>query len=233
VAITSYCRSQIFRWIPYSQWDKVKVIRCGLDAGFHDNLPNTFPTEPRLVCVGRLCEQKGQLILLEAALKLKLKQIRFSLVLAGDGEMRPEIERQIDLMGLRAQVQVTGWISSAQVREEILKSRAMVLPSFGEGLPVVILEAMALGRPVLSTYIAGIPELVQSGRNGFLCPAGDVGALALQMEQCLTASTESLVAMGNLARQAVLEQHDIQAEAGKLAALFCASGPSADLPQAR
>ena len=78
VAITSYCRSQIFRWIPYSQWHKVQVVRCGIDAPFHENLPDTFPAEPRLVCIGRLCEQKGQLILLEAALKLKLKKIRSS-----------------------------------------------------------------------------------------------------------------------------------------------------------
>jgi colanic acid/amylovoran biosynthesis glycosyltransferase len=231
VAITSYCRSQIFRWIPYSQWHKVQVVRCGIDAAFHENLPDTFPAEPRLVCIGRLCEQKGQLILLEAALKLKLKKISFSLVLAGDGEMRPEIERQIDAMGLRKHVQVTGWISSAQVREEILKSRAMVLPSFGEGLPVVIMEAMALRRPVISTYIAGIPELVQAGQNGFLCPAGDVDALALQMELCLTAPTETLVHMGFLAQQAVLAQHSVDIEAGRLAHLFSNSNSGEFTPK--
>ncbi len=232
VAITSFCRSQIFRWIPYSEWYKVQVVRCGIDAAFHENLPDTFPAEPRLVCVGRLCEQKGQLILLEAALKLKLRKISFSLVLAGDGEMRPEIERQIDAMGLRNHVQVTGWISSAQVREEILKSRAMVLPSFGEGLPVVIMEAMALRRPVVSTYIAGIPELVQSGHNGFLCPAGDVDALAGQMEQCLTAPTSTLMQMGLFAQQAVLAQHNIDTEAGKLAALFSAFSSDEFTPKA-
>ena len=232
VAITSYCRSQIFRWIPYSQWHKVKVVHCGIDAAFHENLPDTFPDEPRLVCVGRLCEQKGQLILLEAALKLKLRKIRFSLVLAGDGEMRQEIERQIDLLDLREHVQVTGWISSAQVREEILKSRAMVLPSFGEGLPVVIMEAMALRRPVISTYIAGIPELVQHGHNGFLCPAGDVDALAVEMEQCLTAPKATLMHMGMLAQQAVLAQHNIEIEAGKLAALFSNSNSGELSPKA-
>jgi colanic acid/amylovoran biosynthesis glycosyltransferase len=232
VAITSYCRSQIFRWIPYSQWHKVQVVHCGIDSAFHENLPDTFPDEPRLVCVGRLCEQKGQLILLEAALKLKQRKTRFSLVFAGDGEMRPEIERQIDLLGLRDQVQITGWIGSAQVREEILKSQAMVLPSFGEGLPVVIMEAMALRRPVVSTYIAGIPELVQSGHNGFLCPAGDVDALALQMEQCLTAPKATLMHMGMLAQQAVLAQHNIEIEAGKLAALFSGSNSGELSPKA-
>lgn len=220
VAITSYCRSQIFRWIPYSNWNKVKVVRCGIESGFHDNLPDTFPSEPRLVCVGRLCEQKGQLILLEAATKLKEKGIVFQLVLAGDGEMRPEIEREIKRRGLQDNVQITGWIDSAQVRDELLKSRALVLPSFGEGLPVVIMEAMALKRPVISTYIAGIPELVLPGKNGFLCKAGDVESLAIHMETCLLADQETLKKLGNEAQIAVLAQHDATNEAAKLAKLF-------------
>lgn len=220
VAITSYCRSQIYRWISHADWHKVKVVRCGIDPGFHDKLPTAFPVEPRLVCVGRLCEQKGQLILLAAAARLKGKAIDFQLVLAGDGEMRPEIERQIDQLGLRNQVHITGWISSPQVREEILKSRVMVLPSFAEGLPVVLMEAMALKRPVISTYIAGIPELVECGHNGYLCPAGDVDALALHMETCLLADEKSLKRLGENAQASVLAQHHITTEASKLAALF-------------
>jgi glycosyltransferase involved in cell wall biosynthesis len=220
VAITSYCRSQIYRWIPQAIWNKVKVVRCGIEADFHRDLPDTFPSEPRLVCVGRLCEQKGQLILLAAAAKLKERDIPLQLVLAGDGEMRPEIERRIDELNLRGNVRITGWISSEQVREEILKSRAMVLPSFAEGLPVVVMEAMALKRPVISTYIAGMPELVIPGVNGFLCPAGDVNELAQMMETCLKADESTLRELGHNAQRAVLEQHHILTEAGKLATLF-------------
>jgi colanic acid/amylovoran biosynthesis glycosyltransferase len=220
VAITSYCRSQIFRWIPYSHWHKVKIVHCGIDENFYSNAPDTVVTESRLVCVGRLCEQKGQLILLEAAQRLQQKGIPFQLILAGDGEMRPEIERQIDQRNLRQQVQITGWISSAQVRDELLKSKAMVLPSFGEGLPVVIMEAMALKRPVISTYIAGIPELVEHGVNGYLCPAGDVEKLAELMETCLLATPDALARMGQQAQIAVLQQHNMATEADKLASLF-------------
>ena len=220
VAITSYCRSQIYRWTPFAHWHKVKVVHCGIEPGFHDKLPDDFPQAPRLVCVGRLCEQKGQLILLQAAAQLKRKGINFELVLAGDGEMRAEIEHQIKQLDLREQVKITGWISSAQVRDEILKSKVMVLPSFGEGLPVVLMEAMALRRPVISTYIAGIPELVIPGENGFLCPAGDVDLLAQHMEACLLASTETLQRMGAQAQQAALARHDATTEATKLAALF-------------
>ncbi len=84
------------------------------------------------------------------------------------------IERKIDALGLRDHVRITGWIDGARVRAEILAARALVLPSFAEGLPVVIMEAMALRRPVLSTFVAGIAELVRPGLDGWLVPAGDV-----------------------------------------------------------
>lgn len=167
-AVSSYGRSQLYRWVAHEHWGKVKVVHCGLERGFHDVAPVNVPCAPRLVCVGRLCEQKGQLLLLEAAHRLAAQSIDFELVLAGDGEMREEIGALIARHGLQAQVRITGWISSAQVREEILAARALVLPSFAEGLPVVIMEAMALRRPVLTTYVAGIPELVRPGENGWL-----------------------------------------------------------------
>jgi glycosyltransferase involved in cell wall biosynthesis len=122
--------------------------------------------------------------------------------------------------GLQAQVRITGWISSDQVREEILAARAMVLPSFAEGLPVVIMEAMALRRPVLTTYVAGIPELVRHGENGWLFPAGDVDELAATLAACLAQPLEVLQGMGEAAYQRVLERHDIDTEATKLAHLF-------------
>ena len=82
-------------------------------------------------------------------------------MLVGDGEMRAQIEALIAQYNLQARVRITGWISNKQVRDEILAARALVLPSFAEGLPVVLMEAMALRRPVISTFVAGIPELVQ------------------------------------------------------------------------
>jgi colanic acid/amylovoran biosynthesis glycosyltransferase len=108
------------------------------------------------------------------------------------------------------------------VRDELLAARAMVLPSFAEGLPVVIMEAMALQRPVLSTYVAGIPELVQPGRHGWLFPAGDASALAQAMVECLSMPTTQLQAMGEQARERVLARHDAITEAAKLKALFSA-----------
>ena len=220
VAISSFGRSQLFRLVDFAQWSKIQVVHCGLEKSFHAITPRPIPSEPRLVCVGRLCEQKGQLLLVEAAYQLAKKGIAFQLVLAGDGEMRAEIEALISRYQLTSNIRITGWISSDQVREEILASRALVLPSFAEGLPVVIMEAMALHRPVLSTYVAGIPELVIPGENGLLFPAGSVDALAETMEHFLAYSDDVLQNMGVAAYQRVIQRHDIDTEAARLAELF-------------
>lgn len=220
VAISSFGRSQLFRWINYQDWNKVQVVHCGLEPSFHEDAVQPVTSAPRLVCVGRLSEQKGQLLLVDAVSKLLAKGIDIELVLAGDGEMRPEIEALIRQHSLESKVIITGWISSKQVREEILASRAMVQPSFAEGLPVVIMEAMALRRPVLTTYVAGIPELVRPGENGWLFPAGDVDELVKVLEDFLRTPTEILEKMGQAAHQRVLERHSIDVEAAKLARLF-------------
>ena len=220
VAISSFGRSQLYRWLPVADWPKVQVVHCGLDQAFHGVPAQPVPQAPRLVCVGRLCEQKGQLLLVQALARLKARGVACELVLAGDGEMRGVVEAELARLGLGAQVRITSWIASGQVREELLAARALVLPSFAEGLPVVIMEAMALRRPVLSTYVAGIPELVQPGHTGWLFPAGDVDALADAMQACLAAPPGELQAMGDAARERVLERHDIDVEAAKLHALF-------------
>lgn len=221
VAISSYGRSQLYRWCDHAHWPKVEVVHCGLEASFLDApLAGTFPDTPRLVCVGRLCEQKGQLLLLDAVRQLRDLGEDFHLVLAGDGEMRAELEQFIHHHGLQSRVSITGWISSERVKQELLAARTMVLPSFAEGLPVVIMEAMALGRPVLSTSIAGIPELVRHGEDGWLVPAGDVAALVSALRASLSVPTSELERMGASARARVRERHSVDTEATKLARLF-------------
>ncbi|MEJ1339117.1 MAG: glycosyltransferase family 4 protein [Candidatus Sedimenticola sp. (ex Thyasira tokunagai)] len=222
VAISSYGRCQLYRWAAYDQWSKVKVVHCGLDSDFHsaDQAHSEYNASPRFVCVGRLCEQKGQLLLVEAAGQLVRDGVDLELVLAGDGPMRAEIESLISQHDLKNHVRITGWISSDQVREELLAARAMVLPSFAEGLPVVIMEAMALSRPVISTYVAGIPELVQPGINGWLVAAGSMPKLAEVMRDALDRDADELKVMGSAARVRVLERHNISTEAGKLISHF-------------
>ena len=223
VAVSSFCRSQLFRWAAYADWTKVQVVHCGVDPRFHAVPPQPVPAAPRLVCVGRLCEQKGQLLLVRAVQAVVAKGIPIHLVLAGDGEMRGAIEKLIAECGLGDHISITGWINGDQVREEMLAARALVLPSFAEGLPVVIMEAMALRRPVLSTFVGGIPELVRTGETGWLFPAGDVAELAKVLEACLAASPEQLQAMGEAGYQRVLARHAVDTEAGKLAHLLSQS----------
>lgn len=223
VAISAFGRSQLYRWVEPAHWPKISVVHCGLEASFHEVAPAPLPEAPRVVCVGRLCEQKGQRLLVEAAARLAAKGIALEVVLAGDGELRAELETFIKKNHLERHVRITGWLSSAQVREEILAARALVLPSLAEGLPVVLMEAMALRRPVLTTYVAGIPELVRPGENGWLVPSGDVEELARALEEVLARPAAELRAMGEAARRRALERHSIDTEAGKLAALFRAA----------
>lgn len=219
VAVSSFGRSQIYRWTDPAQWAKVKVVHCGLEHAFYEgDGPNAGGH--RLVCVGRLSESKGQLLLVEAVARLASKGSDVELVLAGDGEIRPNIEELIERHRLAARVRITGWISSQRVREEILAARALVLPSFAEGLPVVIMEAMALRRPVLATYVAGIPELVRPGAHGWLFPAGDLEALVAAIEDCLSRPAEELRLMGEAARARVMERHSIDAAAARIGRYF-------------
>lgn len=220
VAISSFGRSQLYRWVEREHWPKIHVVHCGLERAFHEIALVPPPASRRLVCVGRLNEQKGQLLLIEAANRLAGKGLKFELVLAGDGELRADIEALIGKFGLSNHVRITGWISGEQVRNEMLSARGLVLPSFAEGLPVVLMEAMALHRPVLTTYVAGIPELVTPGENGWLVPAGSLDDLANAMEDFLSCSPEELARMGEAAHRRALERHSIDVEVVKLIALF-------------
>ena len=224
-AVTEFGRSQLFRWSNIADWPKIRIIHCGVEPLFLDRKLDLPPDVPHLVCVGRLAEQKGQLVLIEAAGRLAAEGVDVGITLVGDGPMRRPIEEAIGRLGLEGRVRLAGWMGAEGVRDEILKARALVMPSFAEGLPVVIMEALALGRPVISTYIAGIPELVETGDCGWLVPAGSVEALAQAMREALSSPVEELARMGREGARRVAERHDSRIEARKLAALF-AGGPS-------
>jgi glycosyltransferase involved in cell wall biosynthesis len=233
VAISEFGRSQLFRWCTYPNWAKIHVVRCGVDAAFLRGGPQPIADTTQLVCVGRLAEQKGQLVLLEALGQLAAEGVPFRMALAGDGPMRPIIEERIRHFNLTEHVRITGWVSNDTVRQEMLASRVLVLPSFAEGLPVVLMEALALGRPAVSTYVAGIPELVEPGVNGWLVPAGSVAALVDALRAALGTSPEQLQQMGRAGAERVQARHDAATEAEKLARLFAAhsspdSQPSRD-----
>lgn len=225
-AVTScaYIGSQLMYNIPHTLWGKVNVVHCGLAPSAFEGDPAPFPEDPVFLSVGRFSPEKGHLILLDAFAALHETHAQARLVLAGDGPMRAEIEARIASLGLRDAVRITGWVTSDQVRAELRAARALVHPSFTEGLPVVIMEAMAERRPVLSTYIAGIPELVRPGETGWLVPAGQVAELAEALKTCAALPDDTLQKMGQACFERVHARHDAAKEAAKLKALFEAQG---------
>ena len=232
VAISTFGRAQLYRWSRFEDWSKVHVVRCGLEQALLEAPRSAVPEAPRLICVARLTEQKGHMLLLEAAETLAGQGLSFEMVLAGDGPLRGAIEDRIARSGLTGRVRVTGWLGAPQVREAILASRAMVLPSFAEGIPVVLMEALALGRPVIATWIAGIPELVEPDASGWLVPAGSPEALVQAMRAALEAPAARLTAMARAGAARVARDHDVRTEAGKLVTLFrIATGSVGPVPK--
>jgi len=216
-AISSFGRVQLIRASRWSHWPKIEIVHCGL--ALPDFTPTPNPGGPVLVNIARFNSQKGLLLIPAAVAAVKDEFPGLKVVLIGDGEERPRLEAEIARHGVAGQVELRGWQSNAEVRRALVESRALLLPSFAEGLPVVIMEAFALGRPVISTYIAGIPELVDDS-CGWLAPAGDVQALAAAMRDALSAEPARLDRMGQEARRRAVARHDIASSARQLKALF-------------
>lgn len=219
-AISHYTRAQVFRWVDVADQPRVQVVRCGLTDEYLDQ-----PVPPRaagfsVVCVGRLCAAKSQHLLVDAVAHLRREGLDVPLVLVGDGELRGVVEERIRTGSVQDLVTITGWASEAQVRQHLSAASVMAMPSLAEGLPVAIMEAMALGRPVITTYIAGIPELVEPGVNGWLCPATDLDSLVAALREAASLDEPSWQRMSAAAKQAVGERHRIVAEAAKLRQLF-------------
>ena len=220
VAVSWYGRSQLCRWCDPKHWNKIHVVHCGVDDLFLNSACSAIPASRRLVCVGRLSQDKGQTVLIEAASLLLRQGYRFELVLVGDGPMRSRIDTMIDKEGLKDVVRMVGWKTNTEVRSEILNAQTLVLTSFIEGLPMVLMESLALRRPVISTYVAGIPELVQNGENGWLVPAGNVSALSEAIRKAIELPNNKLTAMGNAGANRVRADFQTATEVLKLEQLF-------------
>jgi colanic acid/amylovoran biosynthesis glycosyltransferase len=220
VGVSHFGRSQLYRQCEHRLWGKIHVVHCGVDGDHLDPDTSPIPHAGKLVSVGRLSEQKGQLLLVEALGQLRRQGLRVELDFVGDGELRSQLERAIAEQGLSDSVKIIGWADGETVRHILDACSAFVLPSFAEGLPVVIMEAMARGRPVLSTYVAGIPELVQPGQNGWLVAAGSADELANAVREVVTTPLEVLAEMGRNGRARVAERHDIRRIGRRLATLM-------------
>jgi len=223
VAISDFCRDVLRDHLTEDIWARIEVIRCGLDLEeFADS--NMAPAAGRmLLCVGRLCPQKGQAEIPAAvtALRARYPILRpdLKVVLIGDGATRQAIEADIERLGVADAIELRGWQSNAAVRAAIGEARALLLPSHAEGLPIVIMEAFAQRRPVIATRIAAIPELVDQS-CGWLYDAGDARGLEAAMVSAAMADDDLLATMGSEGRRRVETDHDLARIAAKLIACF-------------
>ncbi len=230
--ISHFCRSQCMAFAPESAWQKLHVVRCSVQPRFIQTPRDCNPPdEPHFLCVGRLCIEKGQSLLIEAAAQLLNAGHRFRVTLAGDGPARASLEQLIRKFNISEHVKIVGWQSTEQIEELLLRSSALVIPSFAEGLPIVAMESLATYRPVIATNIAAMSELVENGKSGWLIPAGSVAHLAEAMQTASGFTPTQLKKMGEIGRQKVLDLHDPVRQADQLRALFCgvAEGAKAGL----
>lgn len=222
VAISRYCRDRLVRHLPEALADRVEILSCGLDLRDYPAEVESQAAGSTLLCVGRLCPQKGQVDIAPAVAMIRSGYPDIRVLLVGDGEDRSAVERAIVEAGVAEHVRLLGWRSNDEVRSLIVEARALLLPSRAEGLPIVLMEALALCRPVVTTPVAGITELVDEG-CGWLVPSGDVGALAQAMASALDCPPERLTALGREGRARVVAHHDVDRLAAGLLALFARS----------
>lgn len=199
--------------------DKAVLVRCGLDSAWMAWPRTPVPAAARLVCVARLDPQKDPAALVEAARRLAAGGVPFRLTIAGDGSLRELLERRITDSGLQDRVVLAGWCSQLRIAELLQESRALVLSSAAEGLPVSIMEAFALGRPAVATDVGAVRELVETGVTGWLIRAADPDALAGAMRECLEAPIDALQRMADAARRRVAP-YDVGESARRLGAAF-------------
>jgi glycosyltransferase involved in cell wall biosynthesis len=209
VAISNYCKVLLTRFSSFDHWDKIVIAHCGLNLEEFQTNSHFDADNQDFVCVGRLCTQKAQLLFPKAVAAIKDEFPGLRVHLIGDGEARQALEAEIERLGVERFFVLHGWTANSEVRQRVSQARAFLLPSFAEGLPVAIMEAFALGRPVISTYIAGIPELVDDS-CGWMIPAGSVDSIASAMRAALSAPPETLTRMGLEGRRRVEAEHNLQ-----------------------
>jgi len=187
--ISHYCRSQIMRISETEAWKKLHVVRCGVNPDLYSVREEPGNTIPNILCVGRLVPAKGQHILLEACRFLKQEGLLFQVTIIGEGPDSRSLEQFTTMHNLKDIVTFTGVLGQNTVREYYDKADIFVLASFAEGVPVVLMEAMAKEIPVISTRITGIPELIEHEHDGLLATPGDAEDLANQIRKLLVDSS--------------------------------------------
>lgn len=208
--ISDFTRSQLMRHLPPEQWSKLSVVRMSVDTDqyrfFDRSERKDVPL--RLLYVGRLVPEKGSPLLIEALAQLQARGVYVDARLVGAGELHDSLRKQLVAAGLEDRAQLLGAVGQDQLPALYEWADVFCLPSFQEGLPVVLMEAMATGLPTVTTAIAGIPELVRDGVNGRVVPAGRSDLIADAIER-MADDKASRLEMGSSGRVLVEEEFSI------------------------
>ena len=218
--ISDYARSQLMRLSPYDQWSKLVVCRLGVDPQIFG--PATDPvssTTFRILCVGRLTPAKGQHLLIDAVARLGAEGRDVHLHIVGAGVDRESLERQTANASAERWITFEGAVNQDRIRAFYAKADAFCIPSFAEGIPIVLMEAMAMEIPCVTTQITGIPELIRHGVDGLLVAPSDLDGLVDALRSLIDDPALAR-RLGTSGRQRVIEHYDLAANVERLAETF-------------
>jgi colanic acid/amylovoran biosynthesis glycosyltransferase len=230
--ISHFASSQLMALTDPDVWDRLHIVHCGLDLASYSAATDrpVAPGPHKLITVGRLVPAKGQLLFVEMVRRLRDRGLDVSGQIIGEGPTRPALEERIAGLGLGDEVTLLGAVGHDRVPDYVAAATVFVLPSFAEGVPVVLMEAMALRVPVVATHIAGIPELIEDGVSGLLVTPSEVDELTAATERLLLdESFRSTIAAAG--REQIESSFDVDQEARKLARLFRHRSQVASLPR--
>jgi glycosyltransferase involved in cell wall biosynthesis len=219
-AIGNFARSQLMRLSPPESWDKFEVMPLGVDPVQFAPRPDPGGAAPfEILCLGRLVPAKGQHVLLAAAARLAAEGRSILVRFVGDGPDRAALEQEVRRRGIETSVRFEGSVNQDRVGEYYRRAGVFVLPSFAEGIPVVLMEAMAMEIPCVTTFVNGIPELIRDGADGILVAPSDDLALAAAIARLID-DGPLRKRLGESARMRVIERHNLAQNTERLSAMF-------------
>jgi len=218
VCISHYCKSQMMLFSDQEDWHRLKIVHCGIDPerfGYAD----VRETGGNLLYIGRLAAEKGIPVLFESLSLLAGRGYDFLVTMVGDGPDRAALEEMAVRLGISDRLTFAGYAGQDEVKEHLQKSDVLILPSFAEGVPVTLMEAMACGVPVIGTQVGGVPELIEHDRTGQLVPPADSATLADAIIRYLD-DPELRERVSRQGREKVVQDFNLTTELDKLTLLF-------------
>lgn len=225
ICISHFTLSQLCLATDQGNWPKYGVVHCGIDiARFAYRDPPPIGSAVKLLAVGRLSPEKGFAVLLDTIAKLKDANVSARLQIIGEGPERTRLANRIAELGLSGDVDLVGERAPDEVHRALDQSDIFVMPSFSEGLPISLMEAMAVGLPVVSTWVAGIPELARNGETAMTVPPANASELASAIG-LLVGDAGLRHRIARAAREAVVRQHDLTLSGARMAECLLRTAP--------